>query len=105
MKANPDTFPMKANPDKFLIKANPIKFHLLLTKKENKCVTIASEKVKNSKTEKLLGVSIDNKLNFNELYVNFATESVKSLMPLHVFLPIIVLKRLIIYASQHNIKH
>ena len=62
-----------------LMKANSDKFHLLLTIKEDKCVSIASEKVRNSKSEKLVGVSIDNKLNFNEHVIKLCDKASQKL--------------------------
>ena len=49
------------------MKANPGKNHLLINNtKENFQIMIGNETVNNSKYEKLLGVKVDNELNFNE---------------------------------------
>lgn len=48
------------------MKVNPNKFHPLLTTKEDNCVTIAGGKAKNSQSEKILGITIVNRLYFNE---------------------------------------
>ena len=49
------------------MKANPNKFHLMLSHPdENISVNVDSYQIKNSKSEKLLGITIDNKLSFNE---------------------------------------
>ena len=49
------------------MKANPDKFHLLLSKSdENISINIDGNQILNSKCEKLLGVTIDNKLTFDE---------------------------------------
>ena len=49
------------------MKANPDKFHLLLSKSDEKMsIDIDSNQILNSKCEKLLGVTIDNKLTFDE---------------------------------------
>ena len=48
---------MKANADKCL---------LLITTNEERNISIRGEKIQNSKSEKLLGVTIDNKLSFSE---------------------------------------
>ena len=46
------------------MKANEEKLHLLLSKNSSVSITIKDTKVKNSACEKLLGIQIDNKLNF-----------------------------------------
>ena len=49
------------------LKANPDKFHLLLSQPDdNISVNIDGFQINNSKSEKLLGITIDNKLRFNE---------------------------------------
>ena len=48
------------------MKANADKCHLLITTDEEKNISIGGEKIQNSKSEKLLGVTIDNKLSFTE---------------------------------------
>ena len=48
------------------MKANAEKCHLLITTNEERNIFIEGEKIQNSKSEKLLGVSIDNKLSFAE---------------------------------------
>ena len=48
------------------MKANADKCHLLITTNEERNISIEGEKIQNSKSEKLLGVTIDNKLSFNE---------------------------------------
>ena len=47
------------------MKANADKCHLLITTNEERNISIEGEKIQNSKSEKLLGVTIDNKLSFN----------------------------------------
>ena len=50
-----------------VLKANPDKFHLLLSDPNpNLSVQVDKYKITNSNCEKLLGVTIDNKLTFNE---------------------------------------
>ena len=50
-----------------VLKANPDKFHLLLSNEDkNLSITIDQNEIFNSRYEKLLGVTIDNKLNFDE---------------------------------------
>ena len=48
------------------MKANADKCHLLITGNCETYANINKFKIKNSKTEKLLGISIDNKLSFEE---------------------------------------
>ena len=49
------------------LKANPDKFHLLLSTSDlNLSVKVDQFEIKNSNYEKLLGITIDNKLSFNE---------------------------------------
>ena len=48
------------------MKAKADKCHLLITTNEERNISIEGEKIQNSKSEKLLGVTIDNKLSFNE---------------------------------------
>ena len=48
------------------MKANADKCHLLITINEGRNISIGGEKIQNRKSEKLLGVTIDNKLSFTE---------------------------------------
>ena len=48
------------------MKANADKCHLLITTNEEGNISIGGEKMQNSKNEKLLGVTINNKLSFTE---------------------------------------
>ena len=48
------------------MKANPDKFHLLLSKNENFEANINENRISNTRFEKLLGVTFDNQLNFNQ---------------------------------------
>ena len=52
--------------DENAMKANADKCHLLITTNEEKHISIGGQKIQNSKSEKLLGVTIDNKLSFTE---------------------------------------
>ena len=47
------------------MKANPDKCHFLCNSNSEVSLTIETQKVKNSKFEKLLGIKLDSKLNFN----------------------------------------
>ena len=51
------------------MKANPDKYHFLLTGKNELIININQFQIKSSKQEKPLGITIDNKLNF-EKHVN-----------------------------------
>ena len=48
------------------MKANADKCHLLITTNEERNISIGREKIQNSKTEKLFGVTVDNKLSFTK---------------------------------------
>ena len=48
------------------MKATADKCHLLITINEERNISIGGENIQNSKSEKLLGVTIDNKLSFTE---------------------------------------
>ena len=48
------------------MKANADKCHLLIKINEGRNISIGGEKIQNRKSEKLLGVTIDNKLSFTE---------------------------------------
>ena len=52
--------------DENAMKANADKCHLLITTNEERNISIEGEKIQNSKSKKLLGVTIDNKLSFTE---------------------------------------
>ena len=57
------------------MKANTYKYHLLSSSNEESSVCIDNNFVKNSKCEKLLGVKIDQKLNFSVLINDICTKS------------------------------
>ena len=48
------------------MKANPGKYHLLLSGSDSSKITIGNKTISSSKCEKLLGIKIDNNLNFKE---------------------------------------
>ena len=58
------------------MKANANKCHLLITTNEERGISIVEEKIKNSKSEKFLGVTIDNK---RSMYIKYVIKLVKSL--------------------------
>ena len=47
------------------MKSNPDKCHLLTSRSDKVSICVDNYNIKNSKCEKLLGIKIDNKLNFN----------------------------------------
>ena len=48
------------------VKGNEDKWHVLISTKEKVCVNIGTTQVTNSKCEKLLGITIDSNLNFED---------------------------------------
>ena len=48
------------------MKVNVDKCHLLISTNEERNISIGAQKIQNSKSEKLLGVTIDNKLFFTD---------------------------------------
>ena len=48
------------------MKANISKYHLLVKKKDEVVIKLGEMEMKNSEYEKLLGIKVDTKLNFNE---------------------------------------
>ena len=47
------------------MKASPDKCHFLCNSKSEVSLTVETQKIKNSKFEKLLDIKLDSKLNFN----------------------------------------
>ena len=63
-----------------VLKANPDKFHLLLSNSDvNLTANIEGLQVFNSKSEKLLGITIDNNLTFNEHVFNLCKKATQKL--------------------------
>ena len=63
-----------------VLKANPDKFHLILNNSdENLMVKIEDSQVFNSKSKKLLGITIDNNLTFNEHVSNLCKKASQKL--------------------------
>ena len=58
------------------MKANANKCHFLITTNKERGISIVEEKIKNSKSEKFLGVTIDNK---RSMYIKYVIKLVKSL--------------------------
>ena len=48
------------------MKASISKFHLLVNKKDEVIINLEETEIKDSEYEKLLGIKVDTKLNFNE---------------------------------------
>jgi len=62
------------------LKANPEKFHLLVSdQNENLNIIIEENEIKNSKSQKLLGVTIDNKMSFENHVSNLCTKASQKL--------------------------
>ena len=62
------------------LKANPDKFHLLLSEKdENLSMEVGGFEITNSQTEKLLGITIDNKLTFKPHVTNLCDKASQKL--------------------------
>ena len=53
------------------MKANSDKCHLLCSSNREVSLTVENQATKNSKFEKLLGIKLDSKLNFNSHYMTF----------------------------------
>ena len=58
------------------MKANANKCNFLITTNKERGISIVEEKIKNSKSEKFLGVTIDNK---RSMYTKYVIKLVKSL--------------------------
>ena len=66
------------------LKANPDKFHLILNDSdENLSINVGQYVVQNSQNEKLLGVTIDNKLTFNDHVEGLCKKASKKLHALN----------------------
>ena len=52
------------------MKSNNDKCHLMIINNEDNTIKLKGEEIRGKKTVKLLGVTIDNKLNFNEHVTN-----------------------------------
>ena len=65
-----------------VMKTNADKCHLLITTNEERNISVGGEKIQNSKSEKLLGVTIDNKLSFTEHVQKICEKAGQKLNPL-----------------------
>ena len=61
------------------MKANANKRHLLISTNEERNISIEGEKIQNSKSKKLLGVTINNKLSFADMCMKSVIKLVKCL--------------------------
>ena len=61
------------------MKANADKCHLLITTNEERNISVGGEKIQNSKSEKLLGVTIDNNCLLLNMYIKSVIKLVKDL--------------------------
>ena len=57
------------------MKANISKYHLLVNKKNKVTIRIGDTEIKNSEYEKLLGIKVDAKLNFNKHLNNIISKA------------------------------
>ena len=57
------------------MKANISKCHLLVNKKDEVVINLGETEIKNSEYEKLLGIKVDTKLNFNEHLNNIISKA------------------------------
>ena len=62
------------------MKSNNDKFHLIIINNEENIIKLKGEEIRGEKAVKLLGVTIDNKLNFNEHVTNIYKRPTKSSM-------------------------
>ena len=65
------------------MKLNADKCHLLVTRDTDVTVKIGEFDVTNSREEKLLGVKIDRKLYFQNMFFSFSKRQAKIYMHLH----------------------
>ena len=62
------------------LKANPNKFHLILSDTDsNLAVNVGTLKIQNSKSKKLLGIKIDNKMTFDDHVSNICSKASQKL--------------------------
>ena len=57
------------------MKSNNGKCHLIIINNENSAILIGDKEITGSKTVKLLGITIDNKLSFNEHVTNICKKA------------------------------
>ena len=60
------------------MKANPDKCHFLMSSDENINLMIEDQAISNSKCQKLLGIKIDIRLSFNEIFMKCAKKQDKN---------------------------
>ena len=80
------------------MKANISKCHLLLNKKVVVIIRIGDTEIKNSEYEKLLGIKLDTKLNFNEYLhdiISKASRKVNALSRVMLFMSLSKKKKLV----------
>ena len=65
-----------------IMKTNADKCHLLITTNEERNISVGGEKIQNSKSEKLLGVTVDNKLSFTKHVQKICEKAGQKLNPL-----------------------
>ena len=86
------------------MKANISKCHLLVNKKDEVVINLAETESKNSEYEKLLGIKIDTKLNFNEHLNNIISKASHKVNAFSRVAPYMSLskKKILIFNSQFS---
>ena len=86
------------------MKANISKCHLLVNKKEEVVINLGETESKNSEYEKLLGIKIDTKLNFNEHLNNIISKASHKVNAFSRVAPYMSLskKKILIFNSQFS---
>ena len=77
------------------MKSNNDKCHLLIVNSQDNIITVGNEKITGSSSVKLLGITIDNKLNFNEHIANISKKANQKLQ---------ALARIAQYLDSHKLK-
>ena len=86
------------------MKANISKCHLLVNKKDEVVINLAETESKNSEYEKLLGIKIDTKLNFNEHLNNIISKASHKVNAFSRVAPYMSLskKKILVFNSQFS---
>ena len=75
------------------MKANISKCHLLVNKKDEETIRIGDTEIKNSEYEKLLGIKVDTKLNFNEHFNDIISKASRKFNALWRLMPYMSLSK------------
>ena len=88
------------------MKANQDKCHLIVSKNENISIHIGPFEIKNTNREKLLGIKVDSRLNFNEHLDGTIKKVSRKINPLSRITPFMnISKKRILgtHSSTHNL--